>query len=378
MIAEGPVLKLNAKAPMEDPRVPALRERLGMAGDASDQRYDAKLADAVKKFQKANDLKVTGTLDARTIRELNGPPHDRQIEIVLANMERLRWLPRDLGKTYVMVNLPDFRLKVMHDDQMVWSTRIVIGKQAMPTPILFAQMKYITVNPTWNVPQSIVQNEYLPALAQDPTVLQRMGLRVEHERDGTVHISQPPGDGNALGHLRFNFPNRFSVYQHDTPDKQLFGLDRRAFSHGCMRVQDPAKYAEVLLSLVRPNDHYTAERIKHMYGTNEQDIQFPTIIPVNITYQTAFVDDAGKLEFRTDVYGLDNRVISAMKSERGVVEMAAQREREHETAGSGNSGGKRRMVQQVPQQRTVGFFESLFGGNSAPTPARPVPGRRVR
>ena len=187
-------------------------------------------------------------LDAATMRELNGPAHDKQIDIVLANMERLRWLPRDLGKTYVMVNLPDFRLKVMSEGEQVWTTRVVIGKTAMPTPILFAQMKYITINPTWNVPQSIVQNEYLPALAQDPTVLQRMGLRVEHERDGTVHITQPPGDGNALGHLRFNFPNRFSVYQHDTPDKQLFGLDRRAFSHGCMRVQDPPKYAEVLLT----------------------------------------------------------------------------------------------------------------------------------
>jgi hypothetical protein len=134
----------------------------------------------------------------------------------------------------------------------------------------------------------------------------------------------------------------------------------------------------VLLGLVRPNDHYTAERIRHMYGTSEQDISFPTAIPVNITYQTAFVDDAGKLEFRNDVYSLDGRFISAMKSERGMVEMAAKEKDSETGAGSsGGSGGKKRMVQQIPQpQQQRGFFESLFGGgNNAAPPPRPVPGR---
>ena len=166
-------------------------------------------------------------------------------------------------------------------------TRIVVGKPNLQTPLLTATMKYITVNPTWNVPPSIINNEYLPALAQDPTVLTRMGLKIEHNRDGTVHIYQPPGDGNALGRVRFNFPNRFLVYQHDTPDKHLFAHDARAYSHGCMRVQDPPKYAEVLLNLVRPTEGWTAERIKRMYGNAEVDIQFPTHIPVNLTYQTA-------------------------------------------------------------------------------------------
>ena len=118
-------------------------------------------------------------------------------------------------------------------------------------------MKYITVNPTWNVPPSIINSEYLPALQQDPTVLERMGLKVVHNRDGSVHIYQPPGDGNALGRVRFNFPNKFLVYQHDTPDKYLFAKDERAYSHGCMRVQDPPKYAEVLLGIARPNEKWT-------------------------------------------------------------------------------------------------------------------------
>ena len=267
-----------------------LRERLGVAGDPSDLRYDAKLADAVKKFQRANDLNVTGTLDARTVKELNGPPRDQQIDVVIANMERWRWLPRDLGKAHVMVNIPEYHAAGHQGRRQIWSTRIVVGKPNMQTPLLTAAMKYITVNPTWNVPPSIVQNEYLPALAQDPTVLSRMGLKVEYNRDGTVHISQPPGDGNALGRVRFNFPNRFLVYQHDTPDKNLFAHDTRAYSHGCMRVQDPPKYAEVLLNLVRPTEGWTAERIKRMYGSSEVDIQFPTHIPVHLTYQTASVE----------------------------------------------------------------------------------------
>src|SRR5215472_8905182 len=163
-IAQGQALKLNAKAPMEDPRVPLLRDKLGLTGDASDLRYDAKLAEAVKKFQRANELPVTGNLDSKTITELNGPSRDKQIDTVISNMERWRWYPRDLGKAYVIVNLPDFTLRVMHNDAEAWSTRIVIGKPDMPTPLLSETMKYITINPTWNVPPSIVYNEYMPAL----------------------------------------------------------------------------------------------------------------------------------------------------------------------------------------------------------------------
>src|SRR5581483_5193292 len=145
---------------------------------------------------------------------------------------------------------------------------------------------------------------------------------------GSIHISQPPGEANALGRLRFNFPNRFLVYQHDTPEKHLFAHDVRAYSHGCMRVQDPAKYAEVMLGLGKPEEHYTAEGIKRMFGTAETDIQFTTQIPVHLTYQSAFVDDDGKLEFRRDVYGLDSRMIAAIKSERAVVEPKEDRPKE--------------------------------------------------
>src|SRR5262249_10871972 len=165
-IGDGPLLKpaSGKAAPMEDARVPLLREKLGLTGDASDLKYDAHLVEAVKKFQKANDLPVTGSLDARTVKELNGPAHGQQNDTIIANMERWRWYPRDLGKAHVIVNQPDFTLRVMHDGAQVWTTRIVIGKPTMQTPLLSETMKYITINPTWNVPPSIVYNEYLPAL----------------------------------------------------------------------------------------------------------------------------------------------------------------------------------------------------------------------
>jgi L,D-transpeptidase YcbB len=287
-------------------------------------------------------------------------------------MERWRWMPHDLGTDYVMVNLPDFTLRVFHDGHQIWMTRIVTGKPGMPTPIMTAEMKFITVNPTWNVPPSIVHREYLPALAADPTVLARMGLRISYNSDGSVHISQPPGDHNALGRLRFNFPNKFLVYQHDTPDKNLFALDRRAFSHGCMRVQDPVKYAEVLLSITRPGEGYTSDRIRKMISSmGEQDITFPHNLPVHLTYQTAFVDDGGKLEFREDMYGRDRALIAILKGdERRVAESAVDRP-------SGSANPARREALAMPVDRyTSGysrangdnFFSRLFGGGDTPQP----------
>src|SRR6516165_3681646 len=289
----------------------------------------------------------------------------RQIETIIANMERWRWNPRDLGKAHVIVNQPDFTLRVMHEGNQVWTTRIVIGKPSMPTPLLSETMKYITVNPTWHVPPSIVHNEYLPALAQDPTVLSRMGLHVSYS-GGQVSISQPPGPGNALGRIRFNFPNRFLVYQHDTPDKYYFAHEVRAYSHGCMRVQDPTKYAEVLLNIARPQEHWTAARITRMFGSSEQDIQLqPTPIWVHLTYQTAFVDNAGKLQMRRDIYNLDSRTLAAIRSARGVSEPAPERRREDLVA----SGSAPRRS--APAARNGTMSQSMV----YPTPgyARPFP-----
>jgi murein L,D-transpeptidase YcbB/YkuD len=360
-IALGPTLKVG----MQDPRVPAVRERLGASGDG--ETYDKALADAVKKFQRQHDMSPTGTLTNAVVERFNGGGavrHEPNADIIIANMERWRWLPRDLGKAYVMVNIPDYTLKVMDQGKMVWATKIVAGKPGeKATPLLSETMKYITVNPTWNVPPSIINNEYLPALAQDPTVLERMGLRVEHNRDGSLHIYQPPGERNALGRIRFNFPNKFLVYQHDTPDKNLFNVDKRAFSHGCMRVQYPDKYAEVLLNISNPRDGYTAERIHRMYGSEERDIHLNTPIPVHLTYQTAYVDDAGRLVIREDVYGRDARVLAALKNEdRRVAEIPVERAERREA-----SNKPRRVVRMQAQQAQpqpppapAGFFGFMF------------------
>jgi len=385
-IGKGAVLKIG----MEDARVPALRERLHVSGD-SGTAYDKPLAEAVKKFQQQHDLAATGTLTAATVEALNGRQPDRVTDIIIANMERWRWMPHRLPDTYVIVNLPDFTLRVMHGGKQMWVTRIVIGKPEMPTPIMTAEMKFITVNPTWNVPPSIVNHEYLPALAQDPTVLERMGLRVDRNADGSIHISQPPGEKNALGRIRFNFPNKFLVYQHDTPDKYMFANDKRAFSHGCMRVQDPVHYAEVLLSLVRPGDRYTEDRIRKMFGTSETDIQFPTFIPVNLTYQTAFVDDAGKLEIRDDIYGRDRALLAVLKgTDRKVADIPVEHKidishREvlaipDEPSWFGGrtayGGGRGYYPNGGAYYGGGNFFSRLFGGFGSAQPIPPAPLRQ--
>jgi L,D-transpeptidase YcbB len=389
-IGDGPVLKYtpsrNKKQPvdaMQDPRVPQLRTKLGVTENPDDNHYDAKVADAVQRFQENADLKATGVLDERTVNALNSPKRDRQIDTVLVNMERWRWLPRDLGApaigdAYVILNIPDYTLKVMQHGAQVWTTRVVTGKPGIhATPLLTETMKYITVNPTWNVPPSIVYNEYLPALQQDPTVLDRMGLRLEHNRDGSVHISQPPGEANALGRVRFNFPNKFLVYQHDTPDKYLFAKDERAFSHGCMRVQYPDQYAAVLLNITMPNEHFTPEKIRSMYGSSEIDLKFPTPIPVNITYQTAFVDDAGKLQFRKDVYGRDPVMIGLLKNSRSkdLENVVAHSQPSYSRPPGGLPPGVNFASDNTYSSPSSGqsFFERLFGG--PPTPPAPI-GRR--
>jgi murein L,D-transpeptidase YcbB/YkuD len=384
-IAEGPPLAFKAatrKQPAvtpEDPRVPQLRAKLGVSENPDDTKYDARVAAAVRKFQEGADIKPTGVLDDRTVKAINSPKRDRQIDTVILNMERLRWLPRQLGapalnNAYVILNVPDYTLKVMQGGGEVWTTRVVTGKPGNhATPMLTETMKFITVNPTWNVPPSIIYNEYLPALQQDPTVLQRMGLKMERARDGSIRISQPPGEANALGRIRFNFPNKFLVYQHDTPDKHLFAKEERAFSHGCMRVQNPDQYGATLLNIVLPNEKYSAEKIRGMYGRGETNINFPTPVPVHLTYQTAFVDDAGKLQFRKDVYGRDARMMPLLKNSGG-------RDLENVVAHANPSYGRPsgssvRSNVAFNDNSGPSFFERLFGGPS--TPPAPV-GRQQR
>jgi L,D-transpeptidase YcbB len=199
-------------------------------------------------------------------------------------------------------------------------------------------------------------------------VLARMGLRVSYS-GGDVQITMPAGGDNPLGRIRFNFFNRFMVYQHDTPDQFMFAQQVRAESHGCMRVQDPAKYAEVLLGIARPGEHWTAEKIKSMFGGAEQEIQLqPTQIWVHLTYQTAFADNAGKLQIRNDIYGLDSRTLAAIKSERGVVEPASERKREPEAVVASHSPRKSaRSLHNRPLSQSMHDRPSSYARRTSPS-----------
>jgi murein L,D-transpeptidase YcbB/YkuD len=379
-VPEGGILRPG----MKDKRVIALRQRLNIAGDKDNPLYDDAVVEAVKTFQTEADLDVDGNAGPNTVGALNGMkseakrPAANSIDTVVVNMERWRWLPRTLGNadnTYVVVNVPDYSLSLYHHGDLYWKTKIVVGQPGKMTPMTSAEMKFITVNPTWNVPPSIIENEYLPALQQDPNALDRIGLKIYQDPDGTVHVYQPPGAANALGRIRFNFPNKFLVYQHDTPDKYLFKRDKRAFSHGCMRVENPLEYGTKLMAIEAPEDHYTPAKFESMFGGNEININFAKPIPVHLTYQTAFVDEDGKLQLREDVYGRDAKMISILKNpaERRIADIGI----EHAPNASdkpvrlpagtyGSYGAEGYAYRSGPN-----FFDFLFGGGQAQPVYRP-------
>ena len=382
-VPEGGIMRPG----MKDKRVIALRQRLNVAGDKNNPLYDDAVVEAVKTFQTEQDLDADGNAGPNTVRALNGVKTEKRVaanpvDTVIVNMERWRWLPRKLGNDdndYVMVNVPDYTLSLIHQGALYWKTKIVAGQPAKATPMTTAEMKFITVNPTWNVPPSIIENEYLPALQQDPQALDRIGLKVYQDPDGTVHVYQPPGAANALGRIRFNFPNKFLVYQHDTPDKYLFKRDRRAFSHGCMRVENPLEYGAKLMSIEDPAAHYTPAKFEGMFGGNEINLNFAHPIPVHLTYQTAFVDDEGKLQLREDVYGRDAKMISILKNpaERRVADIGIERAPDPSSKPVRLPSGTYAGIggQSYAYRSGSNFFDFLFGGG---TPQQQQPANRPR
>ncbi|MFG1394070.1 L,D-transpeptidase family protein [Xanthobacter agilis] len=299
-----------------DPRVPALRARLGLPGARGDLTYDPALVIAVKAFQDSVRLKPTGVLGAATVTALNrsvsaAPSAETKADII-ANMERWRWLPRDLGAYYVWVNIPEYLARIHEGDAVIHETRIVVGKKETPTPLLSQDMRYAVVNPAWNIPPSIARNEMMPLLRSDPSALQRRGIEVVRNGSGGYTFRQSPGERNALGRIKFMFPNDHSVYLHDTPSKALFERDQRAFSHGCMRVQDPLEFGEALFNIGLPGENWTAQRIGKMFGGKERYVTLKQRIPVHVVYFTTFVNAAGRLETRDDLYGFNAEVKSRL------------------------------------------------------------------
>ncbi len=314
-IPAGPLLRPG----MRDPRVPLVRARLGLdrgefeasqdpVGDsAQDLVYDTEIAAAVEDFQKANGLPASGNLTARTVAALSGGASNLETEI-LANMERWRWMPRDMGETHIEVNIPDYEAVVIEKGAVIERNRVVVGKEETPTPVFSETMKFLIVNPSWNVPQSIIRKEMLPRLASDPDYLHRLGYEV-FSRGGHLVVRQPPGEKNALGRIKFVFPNDYSVYMHDTPLRRLFASAKRAFSHGCVRVDDPFRFAETVLG--RANG-WSESRVKKLIGGKERYVYLPKPLPVYLEYFTAFVDEWGALQLRDDVYGYSHRVKAAL------------------------------------------------------------------
>jgi murein L,D-transpeptidase YcbB/YkuD len=217
-------------------------------------------------------------------------------------------MPRDLGERRVEVNIPDYEAAVIDNGAVIDLTRVIVGKEQTPTPVFSETMRFLIVNPYWNVPPSILRKEMLPRAAGDPGYFRRLGYEV-FSRAGHLLVRQPPGERNAMGRIKFMFPNDFSVYMHDTPTRRLFAAQKRAFSHGCVRVDAPFRFAETVLG--RANG-WSEQRVKKLIGGKERYVYLPRPLPVHIEYFTAYVDAAGALQLRSDVYGYSRRVRAAL------------------------------------------------------------------
>jgi murein L,D-transpeptidase YcbB/YkuD len=312
LIATGdlPAEAAPAVAPAPGPVAPSSAS----AAPPASPVFDTALQDALKRFQRRHGLAAGGRLDRDTLAALNVPVEDRIRQIEL-NLERWRWLPETLGERYVLVNIPTFHLTAVDHGQVELQMRVVTGKQDSPTPIFSDEMTTIVFSPYWNVPYDIARNETMPAAMRDPGYLGRNNLEVvrggrvldpwsvDWSRPGNVQFRQRPGPRNALGNVKFLFPNQFDVYLHDTPADALFSRVERDYSHGCVRLEKPFEMAEWVL---KDRPEWTPEKIKAaMDGGREQHVALKQHIPVYIVYQTVWVDDDGSVEFRDDVYGHD-------------------------------------------------------------------------
>jgi len=264
--------------------------------------------------QKLASLRAGSAMTTRDLRRRPGGL--ALIDMVAVNMERWRWMPRELGPAHVMVNIPDYSLRLLDGDQKKFEARIVVGTPSMPTPLMSSTIPSMTINPLWKVPQTMAEREYLPAIAVDPAVAEKFGVKMAQNRDGTQRLYQTPGGKNVLGRIRFNIPNQLLIFQHDTPDKLLFELEVRTYSHGCMRIEDATGYAEALLAVSQPQENYTRDRLRALFGDNELKINLTTPVPVHLSYQTAFIDSGNTLVLRDDVYGIDLRMLAALKQNR--------------------------------------------------------------
>jgi L,D-transpeptidase YcbB len=306
-----PAIKKSLKKDDKDPSVPLIKKRLqltmDMPGNDSTDSFTDTLELAVKRFQTAYGYKADGIISGQLIKDMNVPAKERLKQILL-NMDRMRWMPQKPTGNLIIVNIPEFILHVMDGKSKVFDMVVVVGQVGHNTMMFNGDLNQIIFSPYWNIPQSIIKNEIMPAIKRNPNYLASKNM----EKIGN-YIRQKPGPGNALGKVKFIFPNSFNMYFHDTPAKSLFGQDKRAFSHGCVRLSEPQKMAEWLL---RNDPAWNKEKIvKAMNQTHETSVKLKEAIPVFIIYYTAWVDDNGLLNFRDDVYGHDKELMKKMFTE---------------------------------------------------------------
>jgi murein L,D-transpeptidase YcbB/YkuD len=320
-----PALPTSVKLKPGQPNavVPALARRLAVTGDftgrVSDTEtvYGPELQEAVKRFQRRHGLEPDGVIGPGLVAQMNVPADARVRQIEL-NLERWRWLPRDLGDRHIIVNIPEYRLEVWEHGRVPLAMRVVVGKKDTPTPIFSDEMTYLVFAPYWNVPTDIGQNETLPAVMRDPAFLERTNMEVIDTKGNpvdpeSVDLSNPagyrfrqrPGTSNSLGLVKFMFPNTFNVYLHDTPADSLFARATRSLSHGCVRLEQPEELARYVLA---DQPSWTPEKIQAaMHGDQETIVKLREPIPVYLGYWTARISPDGILQFRNDVYGVDGR-----------------------------------------------------------------------
>lgn len=283
------------------PIVTLIKKRLKLGGDWEDndssQLFTPELKQAIQLFQQRHGLLTDGSVGRSTLQALNIAVEDR-IKQVLINMERCRWLPITAEKKYIVVNIPAFQLQVMQADSLIFSCEAIVGKETNKTAVFKGMMKYIVFNPYWNIPDQIVEKEIIPEIAKNKDY-----LRNNHMEWADGRLRQLPGLDNALGAIKFVFPNPYDIYLHDTPAKGLFKEQKRAFSHGCIRISAPYQLAAYLL---REQAGWSTEQIDDILSTKKENyIKLEREVPVYILYLTAFVDFEGKLNFRDDLYHKD-------------------------------------------------------------------------
>lgn len=306
--------KKTLKKGVSDPSIPIIKKRLEITGEMvgkdSSQVFNDTLENAVKVFQTTMGYKPDGVITAQLIKDMNVPATERLKQILL-NMGRMRWMPTEPDGRLIIVNIPEFVLHVYENKKKAWDMNVVVGKEGHNTTMFTGDLNQIVFSPYWNVPPSIVQKEILPKLASNPDYLASQNMeQTGTDENGVPKIRQLPGERNSLGKVKFLFPNSFNIYFHDTNAKDLFSRDKRAFSHGCIRLSEPEKMAQYLL---RDQPEWTTEKIEEaMNSGNEKYVKLKNPVPVIITYYTAWVDDNGRINFRDDIYSHDQTLGSKM------------------------------------------------------------------